>query len=68
MGSPRRLPKIVILRRRRDYLARQIAQTAENEAQAWDKAELAAIEWAIQTLVAEGHSDDKRDREHVNAS
>lgn len=61
MGSPKRLPKMVILRRRRDYLRRELAGAPFGVATAWDRAELAAIEWAIDLLVAEGHSDDKRD-------
>lgn len=59
MGSPKRLPKITLLRRRRDYLRREIDHWAPGKALAWDKAELAAIEWAIKIIEDQGLSDER---------
>ncbi|QGJ90146.1 hypothetical protein HWC80_gp065 [Mycobacterium phage Indlulamithi] len=49
----------MILRRRRDYLERMIAEDPEGGL-SWDKAEKSALDWAIETLESNGLSDDDR--------
>lgn len=48
-NDPRSYPYINVLKRRRDYLKRQIG-AAGTSAQLWDKAEVAALDWAIKEL------------------
>lgn len=59
MVRPKRLPKISLLKRRRDYLARELASNETGYAIAWDTAELAALNWAIELIEGQGLSDEQ---------
>lgn len=48
MGHAKRVPRLIVLKRRRDFLEKVIKES--EEPLSWDKAEKAALDWAIGEL------------------